>query len=321
MPTSGNDFDQGVMPLWQHVSFPLVLSLEGGSTWWNSHVMRRELFCGVLGYISGESDRLKLRRRITSHRSWKIGSIKPKTMQEAVELATELMDKNQFCSTRCMWEVRDNVNYENNQRANGSGREPTLLRVWKLRTLQEGFALSSRAEHKSNHGNQVSNDRALTKCSKDRRVYSEDKPKFMSFGLTNAPAVFMDLLNRVTVIDSKGYSMWIRQDLIPVRLASPSRQRRFVYLLGLAGVLIEDSSEGFSKHHPTNIPSAPRSKGRLDRFAYKLELPEELSGFKYISLYNLKKCHADEPLAIPLDGLHFDDKLLFVRNREIHRTP
>ncbi|GJR87299.1 putative reverse transcriptase domain-containing protein [Tanacetum coccineum] len=250
----------------ERVSFPLVLSLEGGSTWWNSHVMRRELFCGVLGYISGESDRLKLRRRITSHRSWKIGSIKPKTMQEAVELATELMDKNQFCSTRCMWEVRDNVNYENNQRANGSGREPTLLRVWKLRTLQEGFALSSRAEHKSNHGNQVSNDRALTKCSKDRRVYSEDKPKFMSFGLTNAPAVFMDLLNRVTVIDSKGYSMWIRQDLIPVRLASPSRQRRFVYLLGLAGVLIEDSSEGFSKHHPTNIPSAPRSKRFL--FAY-----------------------------------------------------
>nr|GFC03494.1 putative reverse transcriptase domain-containing protein [Tanacetum cinerariifolium] len=27
---------------------------------------------------------------------------------------------------------------------------------------------------------------------------------------------------------------------------------------------------------------------------------------------NLKKFHADEPLAIPLDGLHFDDKLHFV---------
>nr|GFC56515.1 hypothetical protein [Tanacetum cinerariifolium] len=26
----------------------------------------------------------------------------------------------------------------------------------------------------------------------------------------------------------------------------------------------------------------------------------------------LKKCHADEPLAVPLDGLHFDDKLHFV---------
>nr|GFB93346.1 putative reverse transcriptase domain-containing protein [Tanacetum cinerariifolium] len=27
---------------------------------------------------------------------------------------------------------------------------------------------------------------------------------------------------------------------------------------------------------------------------------------------NLKKCHADEPLVIPLDGLHVDDKLYFV---------
>nr|GFB77635.1 putative reverse transcriptase domain-containing protein [Tanacetum cinerariifolium] len=27
---------------------------------------------------------------------------------------------------------------------------------------------------------------------------------------------------------------------------------------------------------------------------------------------NLNKCHADEPLAVPLDGLHFDDKLHFV---------
>nr|GEZ16947.1 putative reverse transcriptase domain-containing protein [Tanacetum cinerariifolium] len=27
---------------------------------------------------------------------------------------------------------------------------------------------------------------------------------------------------------------------------------------------------------------------------------------------NLKKCHADEPLTVSLDGLHFDDKLHFV---------
>nr|GEW10912.1 reverse transcriptase domain-containing protein [Tanacetum cinerariifolium] len=29
---------------------------------------------------------------------------------------------------------------------------------------------------------------------------------------------------------------------------------------------------------------------------------------------NLKKCHADEPLAVPLDGLHVDDKLHFVED-------
>ncbi|GJU82796.1 putative reverse transcriptase domain-containing protein [Tanacetum coccineum] len=44
--------------------------------------------------------------------------------------------------------------------------------------------------------------------------------------------------------------------------------------------------------------------------AYKLELPEELSRVhNTFHVSNLKKCYADEPLAIPLDGLHFDDKL------------
>nr|GFD21307.1 putative reverse transcriptase domain-containing protein [Tanacetum cinerariifolium] len=47
--------------------------------------------------------------------------------------------------------------------------------------------------------------------------------------------------------------------------------------------------------------------------AYKLNLPKELSRV-HITFHvsNLKKCHADEPLAVPLDGLHFDDKLHFM---------
>nr|GFB77162.1 putative reverse transcriptase domain-containing protein [Tanacetum cinerariifolium] len=52
---------------------------------------------------------------------------------------------------------------------------------------------------------------------------------------------------------------------------------------------------------------------RVEDVAYKFNLPEELSRVHntfYVS--NLKKCHADEPLAVPLDGLHVDDKLYFV---------
>ncbi|GJY08644.1 hypothetical protein Tco_0375698 [Tanacetum coccineum] len=52
---------------------------------------------------------------------------------------------------------------------------------------------------------------------------------------------------------------------------------------------------------------------RVGDVAYKLELPEELSGVhNTFHVSNLKKCYADEPLAVPLDGLHFDDKLQFV---------
>ncbi|GJT23648.1 putative reverse transcriptase domain-containing protein [Tanacetum coccineum] len=45
----------------------------------------------------------------------------------------------------------------------------------------------------------------------------------------------------------------------------------------------------------------------------KLELPKELSRVhNTFHVSNLKKCYADEPLAVLLDGLHFDDKLQFV---------
>ncbi|GJX29077.1 hypothetical protein Tco_0237156 [Tanacetum coccineum] len=66
--------------------------------------------------------------------------------------------------------------------------------------------------------------------------------------------------------------------------------------------------------------------GKVGEVAYKLELPEELSRVhNTFHVSNLKKCYVDEPLAVPLDGLHFDDKLQFVEepveilDREVKR--
>ncbi|GJR24389.1 hypothetical protein Tco_0972916 [Tanacetum coccineum] len=54
---------------------------------------------------------------------------------------------------------------------------------------------------------------------------------------------------------------------------------------------------------------------KVGSVAYKLELPEELSRVhNTFHVSNLKKCYADKPLAVPLDGLHFDDKLQFVKD-------
>nr|GFB00463.1 putative reverse transcriptase domain-containing protein [Tanacetum cinerariifolium] len=52
-----------------------------------------------------------------------------------------------------------------------------------------------------------------------------------------------------------------------------------------------------------------------EEVAYKLKLLEELSRVhNTFHVSNLKKCHVDEPLVVPLDGLHFDDKLHFVED-------
>nr|GFA96588.1 putative reverse transcriptase domain-containing protein [Tanacetum cinerariifolium] len=52
---------------------------------------------------------------------------------------------------------------------------------------------------------------------------------------------------------------------------------------------------------------------RVGPVSYKLEIPEELSRVhNTFHVSNLKMCYANEPLAVSLDGLHFDDKLQFV---------
>ncbi|GKG21627.1 hypothetical protein Tco_0384222, partial [Tanacetum coccineum] len=67
--------------------------------------------------------------------------------------------------------------------------------------------------------------------------------------------------------------------------------------------------------------------GKVREVVYKLELPEELSRVhNTFHVSNLKKCYADQPLAVLLDGLHFDDKLQFVEepveimDREVKRV-
>ncbi|GKG38800.1 hypothetical protein Tco_0460512, partial [Tanacetum coccineum] len=65
---------------------------------------------------------------------------------------------------------------------------------------------------------------------------------------------------------------------------------------------------------------------KVGSVAYRLELPEKLS--RVHSTFNvskLKKCMADEPLAIPLDEIQVDDKLSFIKepveimDREVKR--
>ncbi|GJS35620.1 putative reverse transcriptase domain-containing protein [Tanacetum coccineum] len=65
---------------------------------------------------------------------------------------------------------------------------------------------------------------------------------------------------------------------------------------------------------------------KVGSVAYKLELPQELSRVhSTFHVSNLKRCYADEPLIVSLDGLHIDDKLHYleepvgIMDREVKR--
>nr|GEW35291.1 putative reverse transcriptase domain-containing protein [Tanacetum cinerariifolium] len=65
---------------------------------------------------------------------------------------------------------------------------------------------------------------------------------------------------------------------------------------------------------------------KVGKVAYKLELPQEFSRVHHtFHVSNLKKCYADEPLVMPLERIHVDDRLQFmeepveIMEREIKR--
>ncbi|GKA44642.1 putative reverse transcriptase domain-containing protein [Tanacetum coccineum] len=67
------------------------------------------------------------------------------------------------------------------------------------------------------------------------------------------------------------------------------------------------------KRKPMEFQVGDKMLEKVGEVAYKLELPKELSRVhNTFHVSNLKKCHADDPLAVLLDGLHLDDKLHFV---------
>ncbi|GJV83715.1 hypothetical protein Tco_1523613 [Tanacetum coccineum] len=66
---------------------------------------------------------------------------------------------------------------------------------------------------------------------------------------------------------------------------------------------------------------------RVESIANKLKLPQELSRVhNTFHVSNLKKCCFDDPLAIPLEGLHIDDKFhlveepVVIMDRDIKRV-
>ncbi|GKC50480.1 hypothetical protein Tco_1073225 [Tanacetum coccineum] len=86
------------------------------------------------------------------------------------------------------------------------------------------------------------------------------------------------------------------------------------------------SCSGSTKELRRSEMKADGVRVKVGKVTYRLELPQELSRVHHtFHVSNLKKCYADEPLVMPLEGIHVDDKLRFVEEpveimeREIKR--
>ncbi|GKA66510.1 putative reverse transcriptase domain-containing protein [Tanacetum coccineum] len=67
------------------------------------------------------------------------------------------------------------------------------------------------------------------------------------------------------------------------------------------------------RRKPLDFQVGDKILAKIGTVAYRLELPEQMSRVhSTFHVSNLKKCLSDEPLAIPLDEIHVDDKLNFI---------
>ncbi|GJY51884.1 putative reverse transcriptase domain-containing protein [Tanacetum coccineum] len=71
------------------------------------------------------------------------------------------------------------------------------------------------------------------------------------------------------------------------------------------------------KDHPDQAKNSSYSTfqgvAKVGKRCYRLELPQELSRVHHtFHVSNLKKCYAEEPSVMPLEGIHVDDMLQFV---------
>ncbi|GJS04514.1 putative reverse transcriptase domain-containing protein [Tanacetum coccineum] len=135
--------------------------------------------------------------------------------------------------------------------------------------------------------------------------------------------ITMDFVTKLPRTQSGNDTIWVIVDrltksahFLPMRETDPMDKLAKLYLKevvtrhGIPVSIICDRDPRFTSNFWRSFQKAMAKVGTV---AYRLELPQQLSRVhSTFHVSNLKKCLSDEPLAVPLDEIHIDDKLHFV---------
>ncbi|GJY88340.1 reverse transcriptase domain-containing protein [Tanacetum coccineum] len=275
---------------------------------------------------------------------------KPKTMQEAVEMATELMDKK--VSTIAERQAENKRKFENTSRNNQNQQQQNKRqntgRAYTVGTGEKKpYGGSKPLCAKCNYHHDGPCAPKCHKCNKfghfardcrsagnannannQRGTGSGQKPTCFECGVQGH---FKRECPKLKNNKNRGH-------LLEQELKTKSSIRKTVAFADVgSGKSTTDKLMAKVDSITTKIYTQYKNMknemreirdGRLDPLLTKLEFPQDPEARftnTFFAYLNLKKCYANEPLAVPLDRLHFDDKLHFVEepieiiDREVKR--
>ncbi|GJU90210.1 putative reverse transcriptase domain-containing protein [Tanacetum coccineum] len=234
---------------------------------------------------------------------------KPKTMQEAIKMATELMDKKISTFVERQTENKrklDNNNQAQQQPPKKQGVAITYTAASSERMEYAGTLLlcnNCKFHHNGQCTIKYANCKRVGHLTRDCRspaaTNNQRNPTF--YECRNQGHYKSDCLE----LKNQGHGNQAGDWSTETRESQTRRCRRY-------------NQEGYTKGEVGDKVML-KVLTKVGAIAYKLpnlELPQELSRVhNTFHVSNLKKCYVDEPLAVLLDGLHIDDKLHFVKEQ------
>ncbi|GJU71098.1 putative reverse transcriptase domain-containing protein [Tanacetum coccineum] len=128
------------------------------------------------------------------------------------------------------------------------------------------------------------------------------------FGLTNTPAVFMDMMNRVCRLYLDKFVIVFIDDILIYSRRKEEHEQHLNTIL-----MVFQGQEKCEQVETRDVIGPFKVVSRVGTVSYRLELPQELGGIHDVfHVSNLKKCLTNETLVIPMEELEITDKLQFI---------